>query len=431
MTTTMTTKTAASLAINGGEPAVPAGLTFRTWPQVAADDEAMVLASLRQDKHSFGPHAEMLQDEFASWNGNRFCMATNSGTAALHMCVAACDVGPGDEVITTALSWTSSASAIVHHNAIPLFADVDWESMTIDASRIEALVSERTRAILVVHYWGIACDMDAILAIARRHGLAVIEDACQAHGSTCKGRRTGTLGDVAAFSVNQNKNLCGGEGGFFVSDDEAKFTKGKAVTSFSDMRPPEAGRDYHDYGLGWMYRTSDLAAAFALSQLRKLDDTNQRALDNWNRLHRQLEDTPNLVRSYTSSDRPTNGYAYVVRAAPEYARVRGVPLRGLTTGIKAALEAEGVAMSLARWMLPAHAVFQAKDAYGKGSPWDRARPDIDYDLAQYPVAQDCIDTCLWNINNHRPPNGAEQVDALGRAIRKVFENLDEVPVMAP
>jgi hypothetical protein len=79
-------------------------------------------------------------------------------------------------------------------------------------------------------------------------------------------------------------------------------------------------------------------------------------------------------------------------------------------------------------MLPAHAVFQAKDAYGKGSPWDRARPDIDYDLAQYPVAQDCIDTCLWNINNHRPPNGAEQVDALGEAIRKVFEHLDEVPV---
>jgi dTDP-4-amino-4,6-dideoxygalactose transaminase len=233
---------------------------------------------------------------------------------------------------------------------------------------------------------------------------------------------------VAAFSVNQNKNLCGGEGGFFVSDDEEKFGKGKAVTSFSDMRPPEAGRDYHDYGLGWMYRTSDLAAAFALSQLRRLDDTNQQALDNWCRLDRQLKGTPNLMRSFTSPDRPTNGYAYVIRAAPEYAKIRGVQLRDLTMGIKAALEAEGVAMSLARWMLPAHAVFQAKDAYGKGSPWDRARPDIDYDLAQYPVAQDCIDTCLWNINNHRPPNGAEQVDALGEAIRKVFEHLDEVPV---
>ena len=425
---TAATKPAASLAINGGESAVPAGLPFHTWPEVTAADEAMVLASLRQDKHAFGPHAEMLQDEFARWNGNDFCMATNSGTAALHMCVAACDIGPGDEVITTALSWTSSASAIVHHNAIPVFADVDWETMTIDPSRLEALVSERTRGILVVHYWGIACDMDAILAVARRHGLAVIEDACQAHGSIYKGKRTGTIGDVAAFSVNQNKKLCGGEGGFFVSDDEEKFGKGKAVTSFSDMRPPEAGRDYHDYGLGWMYRTSDLAAAFALSQRRRLDDTNQQALDNWRRLDRQLEGTPNLTRSFTSPDRPTNGYAYVIRAAPEYAKIRGVQLRDLTMGIKAALEAEGIALSLARWMLPAHAVFQAKDAYGKGSPWDRARPDIDYDLAQYPVAQDCIDTCLWNINNHRPPNGAEQVDALGEAIRKVFEHLDEVPV---
>ncbi len=426
----MVGKTVVKLAINGGPRAVPEGLQFRTWSEVTSEDEELVLASLRQDKHASGPHVEMLQQEFAEWNGNRFCMATNGGTSALHMCVAACGIGPGDEIVTTALSWTSSATCILHHNAIPIFVDVDWASMHMDPEKIEAAITQKTKGILVVHYWGVACDMDPIMDIARRHGLAVIEDACQAHGATHKGRKVGTIGDVAGFSLNQNKNLCGGEGGFFVTNDERKFASGKAITSFSDMRPPEAGRDYHEYGLGWMYRSSDLAAAFALSQLRKLDRTNAHAVQNWQRLRGHLDGTPHLVPSFASQDRPTNGYAYVLRVAPAYAKARGVSLRKMTEGIVAALGAEGVRVSIANWLLPAHAVFQAKNAYGKGYPWsaEHTRPDISYDLSQYPVAQDCIDTCLWNAYNHRPPNGPEQIDALATAIRKVFENLDSVPV---
>jgi len=424
----MTVKAAEKLAILGGTRTVPEDLVFRVWPEVTKEDEELVLASLRQDQHAFGPHARLLEKEFAAWNGNRFCMATNGGTAALHMCVAACGIGAGDEVITTALSWTSSASCIIHHNAVPVFVDVTWDSQHLDPEKIEAAISGRTKGILVVHYWGVCVDMEPILDIAQRHGLPVIEDACQAHGATCNGRRSGTMGEVGAFSLNQNKVLCGGEGGFFVSDDEELYGRGKAVTSFSDMRPLEAGRDYHDYGLGCMYRTSDLPAAFALGQLRKLDRTNAQAVANWQRLDGMLEGAPHLVRSYSTPERPTNGYAYVLRVDPAYTKARGVPLRDVTLGIREALAAEGVSVSLANWMLPAHAVFQARDAYGKGSPWDRARPEINYDTAQFPVAQDCIDTCLWGINNHRPPNGAEQVDALGGAIRKVFEQLDSVPI---
>jgi dTDP-4-amino-4,6-dideoxygalactose transaminase len=371
-----------------------------------------------------------LQEEFAAWNGNRFCFATNSGTAALHMCVAACGIGPGDEVITPALSWTSSASCILHHNAIPIFVEVDWDSMHIDPGRIEAAITPKTKGILVVHYWGAVCDMGPILTVARRHGLAVIEDACQAVGATYRGRKAGTLGDVAAFSLNQNKNLTGGEGGFFVTNDERAFIRGKAVAGFSDMRPPESGREYHDYGLGWMYRTSDLPAAFALSQLRRLDSTNARAVENWRLLDRLLEGVPNLVPAFRSADRPTNGYAYVLRVEPAYARARGVGLSDLTSGIVEALRAEGVPFSRANWLLPAHSVFQAKNAYGYGYPWsaEHTRLDISYDLSQYPVSQACVDTCLWNVYTHRPPNGPAQVEALAAAIRKVFANLDQVPV---
>ena len=420
----------AHLAVNGGPRAVPENIEFRPWPATTKEDEELVLASVRQSQHAFGPHAQMLQEEFAAWNGNDFCLATNSGTAALHMCIAGCGLGPGDEVVTTALSWTSSASSIIHHQAVPVFVDVDWESMLIDPAAIEKAITDHTKAILVVHYWGVACDMDPIMEIARKHDLAVIEDACQAHGAMYKGKKVGTIGDMAAFSLNQNKNLCGGEGGLLVSNDKGKFDRGRAVTAFSDMRPAGSGRDYHDYGLGWMYRTSDLPAAFALSQLRKLDATNAQAQENWHRLDDQLEDLPNFVRGFSTEERPTNGYAYVLRVDPTYAEKRGVSLRTVTNGIVEALKAEGINTAIANWLLPAHAVFQAKDAFGKGAPWSYhfTRDDINYDLDQFPVAQQCIDTCLWNINNHRPPNGAEQVDALAGAVRKVFENLDDVPM---
>ena len=419
------------LGINGGAPAIPASLTFHKWPPpLDVEGEQLILAAVRQDNHSGGgPHVRMLESEFAEWNGNRHAIATCYGGAALHMCIAGCDVGAGDEVITTALSWTTSATCIIHHMAVPVFVDVEWDAMSLDPARIEAAITDRTRAILVVHYWGLACDMDPIMAIASKHNLKVIEDACQAHGTLYKGRNVGTIGHCGAFSFNQNKNLCGGEGGMFVTDDDEVLTKARAVMSFSDMRPADAGRDYHQYGLGYKYGHGNLPAAFALAGLRRLDVTNAWGIRNWQRLDSLLEGTPHLVRSYSTAERPTNGYAYVLRVDPAYARGRGVSLSALTNGVAAALKAEGTPFSRANWLLPGHGVFQAKNAFGKGAPWAHyARPEIDYSLGQWPVAQDCVDTCLWGINLHRPPNREEQVDALAGAIRKVFQNLDDVPV---
>jgi dTDP-4-amino-4,6-dideoxygalactose transaminase len=419
-----------ALAVNGGKPAIPESLSFHPWPPpLNAAGEQLILEAVRQNNHSGGgPHVRLLEQEFGAWNGNKHVIATCYGGAALHMCIAGCDVGAGDEVITTALSWTTSATCILHHMAVPIFVDVDWESMHLDPARIEAAITDRTKAILVVHYWGVACEMDAIMAIAKKHNLKVIEDACQAHGALYKGRKVGTIGDCGAFSFNQNKNLCGGEGGVFVTNDDAVLEKARPVMSFSDMRPADAGRDYHYYGLGYKYGHANLPAAFALAGLRRLDEFNGWAIENWKRLDTLLEGTPHLVRSYSTPERPTNGYAYVLRVDPDCARERGLGLSALTNGISAALKAEGTPFSRANWLLPAHGVFQAKNAFGKGAPWAHyARPDIDYSLGQWPVAQDCVDTCLWGINLHRPPNRAEQIDALAGAIRKVFENIDSVP----
>lgn len=427
-------KTATSkLAINGGPKAVPDHVKFQVWPQITKEDEEMVLASLRQNAHAWGPNCTALQDEWAAWNGNKYVAATNSGTAALHMGLAACGIGAGDEVITTTLSWTSSATCILHHNAIPIFVDVEWKTMLIDPAKIEAAITPKTKGILPVHYWGVPCDMDAIMAIAKKHGLFVIEDACQAHGALYKGKKVGTFGDCGAFSLNQNKNFCGGEGGLFVTQDEQLHVKGRALMNFGEMRAPESKRDFHAYGMGWMYRTSDLPAAFARSQLRRLTQTNADARTNWLRLDRGLDGVPHLVKPFSTKDQEGNGYAYVIRPEPDYAKRRGVTLGALRDAIVSALQAEGVPMGAARWLLPAHTVFQAKNGYGQGCPWTCgfARPDISYDMSQYPVGVACVDSCIWlAVNGHRPPNGDPQVDAMVSGVRKVFENLDQVPVGA-
>lgn len=420
------------LAINGGDPIVK-NVEFKPWPPISKLDEEYVLASLRQPSHASGPNAKALMQEFAEWNGNKFCCATSAGTAALHMCLAACDVEAGDEVITTALSWTSSATCILHQNAIPIFIDVDWASMHLDPKKIEDAITPNTKAILVVHYWGVSVDMAPIMKIAKKHDLKVIEDACQAHGALYKGKKVGTIGHAGAFSLNQNKNLCGGEGGFFVTDDETRFKKGMRLIAFSEFRPPEAGREYDPNGMGYMYRTSDLPAAFARAQLKRLDKNNAAAQKNWARIHDGLEGLPHLVRSFTSKTRPTTGYAYVLRTEAKYAESRGVSMRDLTDAIGKAISAEGIQARPARWVLPAHTVFQVKNGYGKGSPWSdgHARKDVSYDMSQYPVAQACADASIWiGVNMHRPPNGAKQCDAVVKAVRKVYNNLDDVPVTA-
>lgn len=421
---------ASRLAINGGARAIKEGFPFHVWPRTDKLDEQYVLESLRGNAHAWGPNCTKLQEEFAVWNGNKFAAATNSGTAALHMSIAACGIGVGDEVITTALSWTSSATCILHHNAIPVFVDVEWKTMLMDPTKIEAAITPKTKAILVVHYWGVPCDMDRIMAIAQKHNLFVIEDACQAHGALYKGRKVGTFGHCNAFSLNQNKNFCGGEGGIMVTDDEDLYVKGRALMNFGEMRAPESKRDFHSYGMGWMYRTSDLPAAFARAQLAKLTKTNRQARDNWFGLYDALDGLPHLELPFQSEKQGTNGYAFVIRADRNWVRKQGLTLKAVQDGLHKALCAEGVPVGPARWLLPAHTVFQAKNGYGKGCPWEcpHARPGISYDLSQYPEGVDCVDSCLWlSPNGVRPPNGMKQIKAVAKAIRKVFENVDEVP----
>ncbi len=416
----------AQLAILGGPKAVPDG-AVKKWPPIDAVDRDMVLASLGGTNHSFGPNCEAFQREFAAWNGNRFAVTTNSGTAALHMCVAASGCGAGDEVIVPAYSWSSSATCVLHHNAIPVFVDIDWETMNIDVGRIEAAITEKTKAILVVHLHGLAADMDALLAVAKRHGLRVIEDCCQAHGAIFRGRKVGTFGDCAAFSFNQNKCLCSGDGGMFVTDDEAMHAAAKQLWSFGETRTPLESRDYHAYALGWMYRNSDLVAAFGRAQLTKLDGYLAQQKANAARLAECLRDVPHLILPTEPAGHGHNWYNYTVRFDME-SLGRAGDAAAFRDKLVRALQAEGVQTSVwQKFILPAMTVFRAKNGYGKGCPWGcpHARP-VDYSLEQYPIAQKHADWHTGMTVPLRSPNGPEVAELTAAGFRKVMTSIDQV-----
>lgn len=420
------------LAIRGGDPMVPAG-TVQPWPPVDEIDREMVLASLQGGKHTFGPNCTAFQDEFAAWNGNRYAITTNSGTAALHMGVFACGCGAGDEVIVPAYSWSSSATCVLQHNSIPVFVDIDYDTMNIDVGRIEAAITHKTKAIIVVHLHGLPVEMGSVLQMARKHGLKVIEDACQAHGAEYRGRKVGTFGDCAAFSFNQNKSLCSGEGGMFVTDDDELRQRAQMLWSFGETRAPVEARDYHAYAMGWMYRNNDLTAAFGRAQLTKLDGYLAQQTENALALHKELQGIPYSILPRVPEGMKHNWYNYVIRF--DLRALRAVSERWASVQPSAARDrlldaivAEGVPLTVwQRFILPAMTVFQAKNGYGQGCPWTCPYgQQVDYAVERYPVAQAHCDTHACMVMALRAPNGPDVARALGRGIRKVMENVSQI-----
>jgi len=282
---------------------------------------------------------------------------------------------------------------------------------------------------MVVHLHGLAADMERILEIAGRHNLNVIEDACQSHGAEFRGRKVGLWGDCAAFSFNQNKCLCSGEGGMFVTDDADLAARARMVWSFGETRSPVENRDYHAYALGWMYRNNDLTAAFGRAQLTKLDAYLAAQQRNAQALLQELDGIPGLVVPVEPEGYKHNWYNFTVRLDPESFGYAGPPAR-FRDVVKKAIQAEGAPVGLWQiYPLPAMTVFQAKNAYGRGCPWDCPHTErVSYDVADYPVAQKHSDTHFGMTGPLRSPNDESVARAAGSAIRKVMEHVDDLDI---
>ncbi len=249
------------------------------WPVFAEDEIDAVRAVLESGKVNYwtGNECRQFETEFAAHCEAKHAIALANGTVALELALEAAGIGAGDEVVVTPRSFVASASCAVRVGAKPVFADVDLESQNITAESIEAVLSERTRAIVVVHHAGWPCDMDEILSLAHEHRLIVVEDCAQAHGARYKGRPIGGIGHVAAFSFCQDKIMTtGGEGGMFVTNDEAIWKRawslkdhGKNYDTVYRQDHPPGFRWLHD-SVGTNWRMTEMQGAIARVQLRKL-----------------------------------------------------------------------------------------------------------------------------------------------------------------
>ena len=423
---------AGKLAVKGGKKVVPDGIEKVRWPVINDEDKKSVMRVL-DSGILFGPYAaevSALQEEFADYIGTKYCIATNSGTAALHMAVAAGGIGPGDEVITSAFSFLASATSILHHNAIPVFVDIDPVTYNIDVNKIEEKITDRTKAVIPVHIHGLPCNMDRTIEIARKHNLVVIEDACQSHGAVYKGKKTGNLGEMAAFSLNSTKNLPGGEGGLFVTNDEELRAKANMTRMFGEFVKEGEGRSYKAYTMGWMYRTQEMSAAITRSQLKRLDYYNGISKKNGDYLTEELSKIKGVIPPITPSDRTHIYHKYRVRLDPEALDVKMEPAKFRDLVMKA-LIAEGVDVVL--WQhhsLPANPLFQKKEGYGKGSPWSCSHygKDISYRIEDYPETNKLIANSLVVCSEPYPIycQSLNLMKYYVEGFKKVFENIEEL-----
>ncbi len=284
---------------------------------IGEEDEQAVLGVLHSKWLTMGSMTQELENAFAQFLDSKHAIAVTNGTAALHLACLAIGLGPGDEVIVPSLTFVATANAVRYTGAIPVFADIrNQEDLNIDPQSIEQQITDRTRAIIVVHYGGYACDMPSIMGIAEEYNLIIIEDAAHAIGSQLKGRNLGTWGKVGCFSFFSNKNLTTGEGGMLVTDsdevaEKLRLLRSHGMTSLTWDRHKGHAWSYDVVELGYNYRIDEIRASLGLVQLGKLERNNGQRR-HLSQLYRDLllELTPSIIIPF--EDNPGFSAAHIM-----------------------------------------------------------------------------------------------------------------------
>jgi perosamine synthetase len=417
------------LAIHGGRPVVAPGEIDEQWPLVSEDDIAAVTATLRSGKLTWVNNETVaaLERAWADYVGSRYCIAFNSGTSALHGAVAAAGVEPGDEVLVPALTFMASAAAVVHHQGLPVFVDVDPRTFNLDPARLAERITPRTRAVMAVHLSGLPAAMDEILAIARPRGIQVIEDLSQAAGAVYKGRKVGSIGDVGACSIMAGKNLpTAGEGGLLTTDQAELRNRADRLKMFGDRVSASGDREFNVFTLAWNYRFSSILASFTLSQLTRLDERTARVQEGARYLAQGMAEIPGLLPPLVPEGSTHVYHHFRFRVDPEAAGI-DLPVGRFRKALQDLMAAEGVPLKqyqnrpvAGQWL------FQEQ----RGCPFhcSHASREVRYDIHDYPQTLDVIRSSLLVGNRLCMASFLERrnLDLYLEAFHKVFRHRDEI-----
>ena len=400
-------------AIEGGLPVRSVG--FGPQHDLGDDDIRELTEVIRSGALSrlSGTKVKRFEQEFAALNGVPYAQACTSGTAAVHVAVASLNMNPGDEVITTPLSDMGSIIGVLMQNLVPTFADIDPRTFVLDPVDVEKRLTDRTRAILAVHFFGQPCDMGALGEIARAHNLYLIEDCAQALLSEYKGRKCGTLSDIAAFAFG-GKHLTTGEGGMVITRKKDLFIRARL---FADKAWPRLGGERASLFLGVNYRMSELTGALGVSQMRKVHgyvDRKRKATARLASLMADL-DGEGITLAYIPPENNPALWLYPIRVDENKLGMR-------TADFVAAVEQEGVSLIFPYAILPMNQYPVLADylTYGtSGCPFKCAAygRDIDYRSMSFPVVEQVMkDTVVIQVNQSWTE---DDLNDIATAIRKV------------
>ncbi len=413
---------ARALALFGGSPVRKT--PFPRHPVIGEEEKRAVLEVLERGELSTfiaasgeyflgGKKIKEFERRFADALGMRYAVAFNSATAALHAAVVAVGVQPGEEVIVPPYTFTATATCALMHNAIPVFADVEAEHYGLDPGAVERAVSPLSRAMIPVHLFGHPVEMDPLLALARRHGLRVIEDCAQAPLARYRGRRVGTMGDCGVFSFTESKHITTGEGGMLVTDDAAIVEAARMVRNHGEMVwEGQVVRTYTSTMLGWNYRLTELQAALGIAQLARLETLIRARRALCEQLTEALQGVEGLIPPLVADGCEHDYFLYPIRYDEESI---GIPRELFVK----ALVAEGIPFS-AGYVRPLYLspIYHENRPFAFRSYTGTAR----YDKGICPVTERLHERDLILTQVARPPATPEDMCDVIAAIRKVLDH---------